>query len=68
MLDIEVSDAPAAVSEFFGLQPATNMRTIAAAAVGVRRQECPLTDTSSVQGVLVSTLRSCRFSSFTASH
>src|SRR3954471_22020248 len=56
ILDIEVSEAPAAVSEFFGLQPAINMRTIAAAAVGVRRHECPLTDTSSVQGVLVPSL------------
>jgi hypothetical protein len=51
MLDIEVSDVPAAVSEFRDLQPAINMRTIAAAAVGLRRHECPRTGTSSVQGV-----------------
>src|SRR4051812_33011972 len=67
MLDIEVSDAPAAVSEFLDLQPAISMRTIAAAAAGVRRHECPLTDTSSVQGVPSSVLGWCRSHVLTAS-
>jgi hypothetical protein len=69
MLDIEVSVAPAAVSEFFDLQPAINMRIIAVAAVGVRRHECPRTGTSSFKVFLVpSPFGWCRSQLPTASH